>query len=111
MWIITDNNNVIIDKADVEANLSRGYRLAIVSVGNDVALAASGYKKHSTEVKNIRVRDSFDGSNVIINVIYRKERELEGLKAYRKKVVNQEIDDDIENIDARIAALEAAIVS
>lgn len=81
MWLITDNSNIVRDKASNESSLSLGYKLANVAVGDNVALKAAGYKKHKiTKQIDVKVGDTYDGKKVTKNEVLRAERELYGIK-------------------------------
>lgn len=82
MWIITDSMGIVQDKASHAVNLSRGYLLAGVPVGDDAALAAAGFKKHEITDKSVSVKvlDYYDGQRFTPNVKNRARLELDGIK-------------------------------
>jgi hypothetical protein len=124
MFVICDDKNKVQDKASHEANLSRGYLLAGVSVGDDVALSAVGYHKYEiTKSTDIRILDTYDGVKVTKNVKNRSEIELIGVKrsiveesVKKDKAVSlgftdveQEHDNELTALNLRKTELEAII--
>jgi len=81
MWMITDSTDVVQDKNSSEGGLSRGYIVAGVAVGDDVALLAAGYHKYEkTDKVSVKIFDAYDGVTVIQNTKERAKREIRGVK-------------------------------
>ncbi len=128
MWVITDDKDVVVDKASHLANLSRGYILAGVEKGDDDALIAANYKKYEiTKPTDIRIWDTYNGTKVTINVKKRATIELDGIKrqmvetAIRQDKINTlgleftdiktEFDNEYTELNTRKIQLEAIIAA
>jgi hypothetical protein len=80
-WLITDDKNVVQDIAANENNLSRGYIVAGVPVGDDVALMAAGFHKYQVaDTLQVEIFDIYDGSTVTPNTVHRATVELDSVE-------------------------------
>ena len=116
MWIITDKENMIQDKSSHKENLSRGYMVAGVAVGDAAALMAAGFKKYEITDKTVSMKifDHYDGHQHRPNIKNRAEEELRGLRheiievSLRKdKALDLDFTEEKFRLEAEIAELYA----